>query len=341
MALSGAAKGMALVLGCYAACLASTWSPASAQRELPAYPAFASDAAPYLASIKAEQARSRNQIQPSGLTVPHHLLASDLIARGFWAASSGHYDRIVILFPDHFKQARLPFSTTLRDFDTVLGRLETDRVAVARLLNRSDLFDESTPLFQKDHGLHALLPYVAHFFPAAPIVPIAVSIRPKRADWDRALSILKSVITARTLIIQSTDFSHYLPLEKAIQRDQEVLNILSATDASAIAELKQPDHLDSAGAQYLQLRLQHDVFAARPLVIANANSQSYLKQPEPRTTSYIVQVYHASAAINAAARTWNNGKTYYFAGDTLLGRHFRGTCQTRLWRRRCNVMSLS
>ena len=48
----------------------------------------------------------------TGITVARHLVAVDLIARGFRCASGGSYERIILLSPDHFRRSRLPFATT-------------------------------------------------------------------------------------------------------------------------------------------------------------------------------------------------------------------------------------
>lgn len=53
------------------------------------------------------------------------------------------------------------------------------------------------------------------------------------------------LVGRRTLIVQSTDFSHYLPLQVALQRDQRTLNVLSANSVDQMAALRQSDHLDS------------------------------------------------------------------------------------------------
>ncbi len=75
--------------------------------------------------------------------------------------------------------------------------------------------------------------------------------------------------------MQSTDFSHYLPLGISLRRDQETLNVLSADDAVSAASLRQSDHVDSVAAQYIQLRLQSMAHAVGPIVVASRNAQEY------------------------------------------------------------------
>jgi poly-gamma-glutamate synthesis protein (capsule biosynthesis protein) len=124
--------------------------------------------------------------------VPHHLVAADLIAVAFKLVENQTVDKVIVLFPDHFKKTRLPFATTKRDFATIFGRVRTRYSDVARLLGARDLVEESD-LFEKDHGIGAILPFLKHALPNAEVVPIAISISSMRADWDRLVTILSTL----------------------------------------------------------------------------------------------------------------------------------------------------
>ena len=85
-----------------------------------AFPPLFPDRGLFLAAIR----RCRVQAVPqkiSGLTVPHHLLAADLLAGAFARVQGQDYRRIIILSPDHFSRSRSPFAVTRRDFETALG----------------------------------------------------------------------------------------------------------------------------------------------------------------------------------------------------------------------------
>lgn len=285
------------------------------------FPSLYAKADVFAASIQAAKSVRVLHRRVSGLTVPHHLAAADLIARAFCVAEGDHYDKIVILFPDHFQKSKRPFATTRQSFETVFGTVRTSEENASHLLADAQSVEESD-LFAKDHGIGAVLPYVRYFFPDTPIVPIAVSIRSSRDDWERLIADLEPIITANTLIVQSTDFSHYLSYQEAIQRDQEVLNILAADDLDAVVKLRQPAHLDSRGSQYIQMRLQEQHFHTRPLAILNANSQAYSNRTEPETTSYIVQIYPKQADTGLIdPPDPSGGETYCFAGDAFFGRY--------------------
>jgi AmmeMemoRadiSam system protein B len=276
------------------------------------FPAFFEEARPFLEAIKHTKASVLKE-KITGITVPHHLLAADLIADACTRVSGQGYDRIIILSPDHYSRSRTPFAVSQRNFQTVLGTVVIDDAAVRRVLrNRSVL---ASDLFSHEHGVQALLPFLAYYFPQAKIIALAISKAAKPPAWDALAETLAPLVTPQTLIIQSTDFSHDLPAAEARGKDQETLRVLSGGDPEGVLGLREPEHLDSKGAQYVQLRLQRQIFQARPTVFANRNSQEYTTQPVEKTTSYIIQLYSAEQlSVPGAER-------YCFAGDTFCGRY--------------------
>jgi poly-gamma-glutamate synthesis protein (capsule biosynthesis protein) len=292
-------------------------SPMAKGEQQASIPSLYSDPGPFLAAIEAERPKQKPNVKVTGISVPHHLLAADLIARGFWAASGSTYARIILVSPDHFSRSRRPLATTRQEIETPLGTIANDEAATGMLLTNDALFDESD-LFKKEHGIAALLPFAKYFFPAARIVPIVVSYGSTRSDWDAAVAMLEKLIEPGTLIVQSTDYSHYLTYQTAVRRDQEMLNVIAADAIDLVAGLLQPDHIDSKGSQYIQMRLQASVKNARGIVIASRNSAEY-SAIGTRTTSYIVTVYSSDNEDGAKFR-YDDQDVFYFGGDTFIGR---------------------
>lgn len=283
----------------------------------PPFPPMFTEPAVFLDAIAKERPLVPPTTRLTGISVPHHLLAADLIARGFWSASASQPDRVIVMSPDHFHKSTHLFTTSRRTFCTVFGCLSPDREAVAALLKNADLVNESD-LFAGEHGIAAILPFVAHFFPNAKIVPLVISVDSHRGDWDRMVAILRPLIGGHTLIVQSTDFSHYLPLGASLLRDQETLNVLAARDSDAVSGLHQSDHIDSKAAQYIQLRLQAALNAVGPIVVASRNAYEY--RPVGGATTYMVELF-APAEPPAQEVRYGDQDTYYFGGDVLLGRY--------------------
>ena len=83
---------------------------------------------------------------------------------------------------------------------------------------------------------------------------------PTGTGWRDALAPL---VDSDTLIVESTDFSHYLPQHEARRFDQQTLNVLASGSLDGIAALLQPQHADSVGALYIQTKLQKALFSRR------------------------------------------------------------------------------
>jgi len=282
------------------------------------YPKFYSDAAPFERAIAKAAALETSNETLTGLIVPHHLLADSLIAAGFRTASAFPYKRIVVLMPDHFRRSEKLFATSARGYETVLGPVAADAGAVAQLSKAAELFAESC-LFAREHGLQALLPFIRHHFPDASIVPVAMSIRSKRADWDLLIETLLPLVDDDTLVVESTDFSHYLPQHSARRFDQQTLNVMASGSLDLIAGLRQPDHADSVGALYVQTAIQQRRFGSRPLVVASETSNAFSQAPMEETTSYAVALFgRFEAGFNGPLLPGT--QSYMIAGDTNFGR---------------------
>ena len=282
------------------------------------YPQFDSNPELYRGAIEKVSTFERSNQKLSGIIVPHHLLANKLVALGFRAASAFTYKRIVILAPDHFRRSETLFATSAFGYETEFGPVAADDEAVARLLSASDQIGTSC-LFDREHGVRALLPFIRHYFPQARIVPVAMSIRSKRSDWDGLIDALLPIIDDDTLIVESTDYSHYLTQPEARLFDQQTLNIMAAGELDAIAALRQPEHADSVGALYVQTALQMRRFGASPLVVANESSNAFSQEPMTETTSYMVTLFgRFEEGFNSPAVDGTH--VYYFAGDTNFGR---------------------
>lgn len=297
-------------------CEAGWAAPPACPGEGGNFSSFYSDASLLADAVaKADAAALPAKDRLTGIAVPHHLLVAHLTALGFREASAFRPRRIVILSPDHFRKAKQPFALTTRGFETVFGPVSTDIAAARALLEGGDT--EESCLFAGEHGVQAMLPFVRHYFPGVPVVAVAIAVGAKRADWDRFAERLAPFAGETTLVVQSTDFSHFLPAFQARRFDQQTMTLLAAGALDGLAGLSQPSHVDSVGAFYIQARLQAAAGAV-PIVVANENSQRYADAFVASTTSYMVILWGRFAPQSDPARP--EASTVYLAGDTNFGR---------------------
>lgn len=252
-------------------------------------PAQFEDKSRFLSPIKKIQ-DSPSDKRVTGLTVPHHLLARDIIAGAFHFASRGRYRRILILSPDHFNLGDSSISTTGRNFLTGFGELHTDWEGVQQLEKLS--FVQEQNFFYREHGIEAVLPFVKYYFPDAKIIALAIKATTPKSQLVQMVNVLKRILKPDSLIIQSTDFSHYLTPSQASVRDQQTIKILNRANPENLFTLTQPANLDSIAAQYIQMRLQNEFFGSKFHLLGHKNSQDYTSEKIESSTSYIVQAYY-------------------------------------------------
>ena len=257
----------------------------------------------------------------TGIVVPHHAVAFDLIEETFRCAANQEYKRIIILSPDHFRRSTTPFATTLEDFQTPGGCVKSDDEAVNEILKNNNT--STSTLFSREHGVQILLPYIAKYFPKAKVLPIALRIESKKDQLASLIDTLEPLVTRETLIVQSTDFSHYLSHQQARYHDQQTMNTLALGSPESILELKQPEHLDSKAAQFIHMELQRRKGAVGPIVLQNRNCQQYSPVLERETTSYITQIYHRPSEQEFIWNAGEDSETWIFAGDFFFGRYLR------------------
>jgi len=169
---------------------------------------------------------------PKLLVVPHagYAYSGDVAASAYalLAPRRGLIRRVVLLGPTH-RVALHGLAAPLADaFDTPLGRVPIDRAAIAALADLPQLSVSDHP-HALEHALEVQLPFLQTVLgDGFSLVPLAVGEASPQAV-DQVLERLWG--GDETLIVISSDLSHYLPCAQARQRDQAtVQRILGGAD---------------------------------------------------------------------------------------------------------------
>lgn len=221
----------------------------------------------------------------SGLIVPHHLTASKTIASGIRMLIKRKPKTVLLISPDHFNKCPTVICTTHGTFTTLLGPVKTDDVSID-FLSRSSLVTLDHTLFDGEHGIGAVTPFIKRYLPDTTIVPVVLS---QKIGWyERRETILKALqgIYDRTdSIIVSSDFSHYLPLTQADQMDEDTAEVLFAGDLQGIAQLKNPDQSDCPNCLWAFANIAKNNDFYNPSVILHTNSSRILHDESVKETT--------------------------------------------------------
>ena len=206
------------------------------------YPAAPSDlsaaVAKYMAAAEAgaQAARVRGAPVPKAIVAPHAgFVYSGPIAGSAYARIAPAADRIrrvVLLGPSHrvgFRGLAVP---TVDAFETPLGTIPLDRAAIDSIARLPGV-QARDDAHAMEHSLEVQLPFLQCIFPQFRLVPIVVG----DAGPAEVAAVLEALWGGpETVIIVSSDLSHYESYETAQRMDNETVRAIEALAVNGVGE---------------------------------------------------------------------------------------------------------
>lgn len=159
--------------------------------------------------------------------VPHGPYQSDaqVVASALKYVDADAYDRVVLLAPSHFAEFRGCTIPAVQAFRTPLGDVILDGPIIRKLtwsplIDIHALYEKRGPtkqasIHENEYSVEAVLPFLQVHMLGAKIVPILVGhfrgYQDKREDpaVDAVVGDIRRLIDERTLIVASSDLTHY------------------------------------------------------------------------------------------------------------------------------------
>ena len=179
-------------------------------------------------------------LTPKALIVPHAgYIYSGAIAASAYATLqpiAARIRRVILLGPTHRVAVRGLALPGADAFDTPLGRITLD-AAAAQLIAHLPQVTVSAQAHALEHSLEVQLPFLQSVLPDFTLLPLAVGM----ATAEEVAEVLETLWGGEeTLIVISSDLSHFLPYATAQRVDNATVQ--------AILKLRQPiDHEHACG----------------------------------------------------------------------------------------------
>jgi hypothetical protein len=229
----------------------------------------------------AEKTLKKNNIY--SIVVPHHLLASEYIAQLIKMSSGREIKTVVILGPNHEDIGSDCIATTKAKWDTPLGLVETNEKLVDNFTTDFKLKSDYQ-VFINEHSVGAIIPFVKYYLPQAKILPIIFSSYAGINEAEEISRWLTDNLSPESLIIVSTDFSHYLTKQQADQNDEIIRQLILEHDIDKIMVLNN-DYIDSPISLAIVL-IYANQNGLKTEIINNSNSFDFSMIKPTETTSY-------------------------------------------------------
>ncbi len=202
------------------------------------YPESAMELKRNISYFTNEAAKTKVKI-PSGkflraLIMPH----AGFIYSGLTAAHASlvlgekRFSKVIMIGPDHRVGFLNGAISDVDGYQTPLGIVPLH--ADAKKLRLGSDFFKPVPLSdKKEHCLEVVLPFLQHYLGEFELVPIVLG---RVVEINGLSDVLLKMVDQKTLIVVSSDLSHYLPYARARTVDMKTLEIILELDGEKLAK---------------------------------------------------------------------------------------------------------
>jgi AmmeMemoRadiSam system protein B len=239
---------------------------------------------------KAEENFKAPKYNIAGAVVNHHLLASFIIADLFKRISVQNPKLLIILGPNHYEKGDFNVLTSNYAWNTKYGTVYPDEAVINNLISKNlARIDEQTLV--NDHATSSLLPFIKFYMPSVKVVQLLVSKKLTQEEAKIIAQTLSTYTDKNTVIITSSDFSHYLTSGQANIKDEETLKVINNFNYNTLFSFNS-DHLDSPPSLAILLMTMQNINKTQQEIIYHTNSANIRPDFDSFTTSYFSILYH-------------------------------------------------
>ena len=171
---------------------------------------------------------SAESVPAAGFVVPHagYVYSGSTAAHAYAALALNPPARILLIGPTHRVYVEGLALSGADGFATPLGVVESDPELVAAL-NEAASVSVRPDVHADEHSLEVQLPFLQVAAPGVPVVPVAVGA----ADPTTVADVIQlGLALPGTLLLVSTDLSHYHPYDDAAVLDADTIERVTALD---------------------------------------------------------------------------------------------------------------
>ncbi len=134
-----------------------------------------------------------------------------------------HYDHVAVLSPLHPFDSHPVLTSAHSAYETPLGTLPINKDLVAAIdtaFNAKTGFNITTIVKDREHSLEIELPFLQRTLAGAyDLIPIMIRDQSRQVAHDLGLALAEALDPDTTLLVASSDLSHFYPEAQANQLD--------------------------------------------------------------------------------------------------------------------------
>jgi hypothetical protein len=172
------------------------------------------------------------------LISPHagYVYSGQIAAYGYKQIQGSDIKKVILIGPSHHSGFKGASVYAKGSFRTPLGEVKINERLAQNLLNESIDIKFYPEAFEKEHSLEVQLPFLQTVLKDFTIVPILIG-SPSKQTFEHLISKLTEILDENTLLVASTDLSHYHDYSTAKEMDNKVIAAIQRLSASDTLEL--------------------------------------------------------------------------------------------------------
>ena len=265
------------------------------------YPSTADELSKMVDGFLAEVEKEPVSGRILALIAPHagYSYCGNVAAHAYKQIEGMEFDIIVLIGPTHnylFPGASVYESGVYRN---PLGDVEVDSAIAERLIEECEAINFYPRVHIPEHSLENQIPFLQRTLPKLKIVPIVMG----KCDEGEFNTISKALIDIlkgkNTLLVASTDMSHFLTYDEAVKTDKVTISTLETMKPELLKN--RPDALCGRDAVIMVMTVAKELGADSIKTLKYANSGDVPKGDKGRVVGYMAAVIYDSGGSKQKA----------------------------------------
>ena len=184
---------------------------------------------------KSPPSHSKRRIY--GIVSPHagYVYSGAVAANGFYEISSTDYQDVIMVGPNHYGIGSGVATMQGGSWETPLGQVQVNSDLAMQVSKKSGITDFDDDAHSRDHCLEVQLPFLQYIKDGFRIVPIVLRMQDIDTAFDLGKAMADTVAEQgvdSTLLIASSDLTHYEPNGEAHRKDGELIKAILTLDVN-------------------------------------------------------------------------------------------------------------
>lgn len=157
----------------------------------------------------------------------------------------------VLIGPNHTGVGSAVSVFNKGSWETPIGELEVEETLAEAIIDRSKHAEADYTAHSREHSIEVQLPFIKTISPEAKIVPIALSdysVNTCRSLGESiAEAILELKLADKTVLIASTDMSHYISAQEAKDLDSLAIEKILSLEPEGLLKIVKENNISMCG----------------------------------------------------------------------------------------------